>query len=100
MTRRHALVLLLNVGMCRVAWAQDVRGRRIVGEVVFVRPTRILVKSIGERSYTILVAKATRVQRGQTAIPITEVLPGERVVVDISNETEPWVARTVSCRPR
>ena len=95
MTRRDMLGIL---SLSFVPWhvnAQQTQGRRIVGDVVIVRPTRLHIKSIGDRTYTVTLNKATRIRRGDDEIPVEEIRVGERVVIDVGTGTEPLVAREV-----
>lgn len=95
MSRRTMLMMLALLTIPVRSWAQRTQGRRIVGDVVVVRPNRLHVKSIGDRAYTITLNQATKIRRGEESVTVDDIRVGERVVIDVGDGREPLMAREV-----
>ncbi len=99
MNRLKALLMLfaLVLLVAPVAWAHPGEdGHRIMGEVTTVHPPHLEIATTDGKAVTIEVPEKAMVMRGKTMLALTDLKPGDRVVVTVESEDkEPMVAKMV-----
>lgn len=89
------LIALLTVPASSLLWAHGGHVHRIMGTVLAVDDARVEVKDKDEKVHSIRLDAKTKILRGKTAVPRTEITVGERVVVSVGTGAPPLTASEV-----
>ena len=97
MTRRMAIVAALTLVLgVPAAWAHEGHTHKVLGTVALLHENHLQVKTKDGKIVTITLDEKTSVVRGKQKAALTDLQPGERVVVDVGAGKEPLVARSVT----
>ena len=96
MKRRTAIIgsLMLLAG-AGAAFAHEGHTHTMRGTVTAVRDSQLHVKTVEGKDIVIALNEKTKVLRGKNKLTLTDLVEGQRVVVDVGNGKSPLVAREV-----
>lgn len=89
------LIALLTVPASSLLWAHEGHVHRIMGTVLAVEDGQVEVKDKDGNVHAIRLDAKTKILRGKTAAPRTEITVGERVVVSVATGAPPLTASEV-----
>ncbi len=82
-----------------IAWAHEGHAHKVMGTVTMAAADHLMIKTTDGKNATITVNAKAKVLRGKTAIKLTDIEPGTRVVVTMNSEKAPLVATEVQVGP-
>lgn len=85
---KRALLTLLAVALATApAWAHEGHAHKVMGTVSAVEANRLEVKAADGKTSSLALNEKTKIVRGKTALKLSDVRTGDRVVV-VATETK------------
>ena len=78
------LVVMMSVASVPMAFAHEGHAHRLMGTVAAVQGKHLQVKATTGKTSEVVVNEKTKILRGATALTPTDIKPGDRIVVTMT----------------
>jgi len=90
------LALALVLATPAIGLAHKGHDHKLMGTVTMVAPDHVMMKTIDGKQITVTVNAKTKVLKGKTAVKLTDVTEGTRVVMVVASDKAPFTASVIT----
>lgn len=89
-----ALALVLTTPA--IGLAHKGHDHKLMGTVTMIAPDHVMMKTTAGKQVTVAVNAKTKVLKGKTAVKLTDVKEGTRVVMIVASDKAPFIASVIT----